>query len=278
MSSEFEIVQAQKPAPKLKAGYHHFTRSATYGFWLALPLVLAYEVLIRWVNRGMSGGGVRISSEVWIKNMPAEMPVGRWLQALLLDWGITAEIGMVIVILLVGIGIHLWERRKQISMKPGYGAGIVLESAVYAIAVAYFVSFLTLSMLQTGTGVTGQATGDTSLLQQFTLSLGAGIYEELLFRVLLTGGLYLLLKLFMPRVGAYLIAAVVGALLFSWMHYTGPLGDEFTLASFSFRALFGLVLNALFLVRGFAVAAWTHALYDVYVVTGAFSLLNSALS
>ncbi|HEX7069526.1 MAG TPA: CPBP family glutamic-type intramembrane protease, partial [Rhodothermales bacterium] len=61
--------------------------------------------------------------------------------------------------------------------------------------------------------------------------------------------------------------SLIGAIIFSAVHYTGPLGDPFTLSSFTFRFLFGLALNVLFLWRGFGVAAWTHALYDVFVVT-----------
>ena len=67
---------------------------------------------------------------------------------------------------------------------------------------------------------------------------------------------------------AYIIAAVVGAVVFSAVHHIGAFGDPFTLPVFTFRFLFGLALNAVFLLRGFALAAWTHALYDVLVVTG----------
>ncbi|MEM6619616.1 MAG: hypothetical protein AAF631_09965, partial [Pseudomonadota bacterium] len=35
-------------------------------------------------------------------------------------------------------------------------------------------------------------------------------------------------------------------------------GDPFTRHVFTFRFLFGLALNAVFLWRGFALAAWTH--------------------
>jgi membrane protease YdiL (CAAX protease family) len=69
------------------------------------------------------------------------------------------------------------------------------------------------------------------------------------------------------RNAAYAVAAVVGALLFSAVHYIGAFGDPFTLPSFTFRFLFGLALNGLYLVRGFGIAAWTHALYDVMVVS-----------
>jgi hypothetical protein len=66
------------------------------------------------------------------------------------------------------------------------------------------------------------------------------------------------------------LAAVVGAAVFSVVHYVGTFGDVFTPASFTFRFFFGLALNGLFLWRGFGVAAWTHALYDVMLVLGGF--------
>ena len=104
---------------------------------------------------------------------------------------------------------------------------------------------------------------------QLALSIGAGLYEELLFRVLLVGGLALILRqLLRTSTMAYVVAAVVGAVLFSAVHYVGALGDPFAWTSFTFRFVFGLLLNVLFLWRGFGVAAWTHALYDVMLVVG----------
>jgi hypothetical protein len=44
------------------------------------------------------------------------------------------------------------------------------------------------------------------------------------------------------------------------------LGDDFELSSFVFRTVCGLVLTAIFAIRGFAPAVWTHALYDVWVM------------
>ena len=99
---------------------------------------------------------------------------------------------------------------------------------------------------------------------QLVVSLGAGIYEELLFRVLLVSGIAGLgLLLGWHRSVALLVAIVVSALIFSGFHYLGPLGDELTLPSFTFRAIAGLLFSGLYAVRGFGIAAWTHALYDV---------------
>ena len=58
---------------------------------------------------------------------------------------------------------------------------------------------------------------------------------------------------------------MVGALIFSAFHYIGPMGDTLEVGSFVFRTVAGLLLSGLFLVRGFGIAAWTHALYDVFL-------------
>ena len=58
-------------------------------------------------------------------------------------------------------------------------------------------------------------------------------------------------------------AVVLSALIFSGFHYIGPYGDAFTTPSFTFRAIAGLLLSGLYVTRGFGIAAWTHALYDV---------------
>jgi hypothetical protein len=64
-------------------------------------------------------------------------------------------------------------------------------------------------------------------------------------------------------------AAVLGAVIFSAFHYIGPYGDAFQLQSFVFRMLSGLAFSALYLLRGFGITAWTHALYDAFLLLGA---------
>jgi hypothetical protein len=100
------------------------------------------------------------------------------------------------------------------------------------------------------------------------LSLGAGLYEELLFRVLLVPVLAWAARATLGTSAAVASAlAVLGsALIFSAFHYIGPSGDPFTLASFAFRAIAGVWFSAVFVWRGFGIAAWTHALYDIGVL------------
>ncbi len=243
----------------LKPSYWRVTRSATYGFISALPLFLLYEVMIVAANRS-TGSSVRVGADVWIKQLLGAL-------------GTYGAFALGLVVCAIGFGILLRERRNRLPLKLDFFLRMVGESAVYAVFVGLLIAMVVGKMMMMIPVVSPQET--ISLFTQLALSIGAGLYEELVFRVVLVGGLFWLLQLLpLPDKAAYVTAAVVGALLFSWVHYIGSLGDVFTVSSFLFRFLFGLALNAIFLVRGFGVAAWTHALYDVFVVTGLFRLFS----
>ena len=244
------------PAP---AGYRAATRTATYGFLAALPLFVLYEVGILLANGGQIQQ-IRVGADVWLKTLLAAL-------------GGTGWMALGAVVLLAGAAVLWAERKRRPPLRARYFGWIVAESLVYAVVLAFVVGG-TVGLLFGVWATPANALAQLARLPlglQLALSIGAGLYEELVFRVLLVGGLFLVARRFMPEGWqAYAVAAVVGAFLFSLVHYVGTFGDPFTLPSFTFRFLFGLALNGVFLVRGFAVAAWTHALYDVLVVVGAF--------
>jgi membrane protease YdiL (CAAX protease family) len=61
-------------------------------------------------------------------------------------------------------------------------------------------------------------------------------------------------------------AFVVSSLLFAGYHHVGPGGEPFESTVFAFRFVAGCILAGLFAARGFAVAVWTHVIYDVICV------------
>jgi membrane protease YdiL (CAAX protease family) len=236
------------PARSELRGYHRATRTATYGFLAALPLLVMYEVAILFVGRG-----IRVGADVWMKTLLAVLGPTGW-----------AAIGVTVMV--AGLVILWYERHRRPPLRARYFGWLLGESLVYAVVLAFLVSGVVGILFMTASPLAQLHT--LPLPTQLALSLGAGLYEELVFRVILVGGLFLLTRLLMKdRRHAYLVSALVGAGIFSWVHYIGPFGDPFTVASFTFRFLFGLALNGVFLLRGFAAAAWTHALYDVLVVT-----------
>ena len=292
-------MEPTEPSSGLDA-YHRATSTATYGVLAAAPLLLLYETLILVTGR-TAFGSVRVGADVWVKRLLGSL-------------GVTGGLALGMAALALGAAVVVWERRRGIQppLKARWFGWLVAESLVYAVLLAALVGGAV------GALVGFQAEPAMALLQpafglgtKLALSLGAGLYEELVFRVVLVGGLAWGLRRVMGggrgtasgggwasggdaspkrlyggdgggngggengggRAAAYAVAAVVGALVFSWVHYVGAFGDAFTVGSFLFRFGVGLCLNAVFLVRGFGCAAWTHALYDVLVVTGLLGLV-----
>jgi hypothetical protein len=173
---------------------------------------------------------------------------------ILIYWGITLAIGagLVAVFALLGKG-QVFETHRFVM--------IALEGIAYAF-VMRLCAVRAVGSLPLAAGIDPQTVG-------IVMSLGAGFYEELVFRVILFGGGVLALKIFfgtLPRMGLTVAWAVVTAVAFSGWHYVGPFGDDWNLRTFVFRAICGLVLTAIFAFRGFAAAVWTHALYDVWAL------------
>jgi len=103
-----------------------------------------------------------------------------------------------------------------------------------------------------------------SLLEQLALTVGAGIYEELVFRLVLISAVIIvgvdLLKLRQPAVA--FAAICLSALTFS-AHHHPPIGAEpFRAMAFLFRTLAGAYLATIFWYRGYGPAAGCHAAYN----------------
>lgn len=150
------------------------------------------------------------------------------------------------------------------------------ESAVYAFlmataARAAVAHTLAATRALSASHTLAAAGGGIDPLSAVILSSGAGFYEELAFRVILFGGLAWGVHKIAKSTGGKILGEVgvafFAAACFSAIHYVGSLGDAFTLSSFVFRLVCGLALTAVFRFRGFAAAVWTHALYDVAVMT-----------
>ena len=104
--------------------------------------------------------------------------------------------------------------------------------------------------------------------ETFFRSVGAGLYEELVFRLFLLSLLYFLLALALafhdvPRLFAGGGAVVLSGVLFALAHHLGAGGDPLSARVLVFRSIMGVLLGLLFVFRGFGVVVYTHAWYDI---------------
>lgn len=235
--------------------YWRAAREPRYSLTFALPLLLLYEGLAAFASPA-AFAGVRNGADVLLKTMFLALGGRNGLVAF----------GLLLVGACVALVIRDL-RRHPGPLSPRVLGGMMVESVGYAAVFGLVAAMLTTVLLRPLLAI---AQGSAAPLERFPLStqlvvsLGAGVYEELLFRVLLVSGLAAAgTALLWRRSVANGVAIVLSALIFSAFHYIGPYGDQLTLGTFTFRVIAGLMFSGLYVARGFGITAWTHALYDV---------------
>jgi hypothetical protein len=159
---------------------------------------------------------------------------------------------------------HLF-RRDPWTIHAGATMGMTLESL-----------FLAFPLLALGTLIRTYLplyAPSNSLAGGVVLAVGAGVYEELVFRLIALTLLNILTMdlLRLKKRPAYLLIVVASSILFASYHYWSPQSGAFRWSDFTFRTLSGAYFGVLFITRGFGITAGTHASYDLY-----FFLLRSA--
>jgi membrane protease YdiL (CAAX protease family) len=233
----------------LQPTYFRLSRSPHYSLVFAIPLLIAYEGFALFLNHS-DLYGIRNSADVFLKLCLAYVGIHGF-------FGFGAAMVVALILFrVVGGGPFLG------SIRFGVLTWMLVESLVYSLVFGAAVG----------------AIGHVLLAQPFPLgrsaqilvSLGAGIYEEFVFRVLLLGALVFCLHrlLRLQQRLAYGVAAVLGAILFSAFHYIGPFADPLQLPSFVFRFVAGLILTGLYFARGYGITAYTHSFYDLWIAFG----------
>ena len=151
------------------------------------------------------------------------------------------------------------------SFNPRAFVPVLLESTFYALTMGTLILFVMREFI--GVAPSLAVGGRLDPVSVLVISAGAGLHEELVFRVGGMGGLAWLLAGLMGEKQAWIAALIVSSLAFSIAHHVGPAGEAFTAAAFVYRVLAGVFFALVYQVRGFAVAAYTHFLYDVYVLS-----------
>jgi hypothetical protein len=240
----------------LTGGYLGATRHPWPCLLFVLPLLLVYEACVLELG-GAHPEMVRNGADNWLRVALAAGGAGyTWLPPVVL-----------------ALIFAVWSRLRW-SDRPGdlteVLSGMALESVAFALGL-WAISRL-LPQLLVRWGVT-LAAGSQSEVGAGTVRLvsylGAGIYEEALFRLILYSTLRSMLRFVgLPFLAAAVVAATASAAIFSAAHHIGPYGQAYSNYVFLFRLAAGVYFAALYQFRGFGIAVGAHACYNVMISVG----------
>jgi membrane protease YdiL (CAAX protease family) len=232
-----------------------------------LPLLLIYEVGLYLAGPGQQPELLRNGADAWLRMGLAHC-------------GLKATYWAPTLLIAVLVLWSIWRRGDRPNDFLSVWLGMAVESAGFALAL-WALSRAMWPMLE-GLGIkltivadyASSAAGGAAqanklaspAVRQVISFIGAGIYEETLFRLLVFSGLQWVFRLAdFPWPVNGVLAALASSLLFAAAHNLGPNGEVFNGMVFLFRSLAGLYFTLLYYFRGFGIAVGAHAGYDVLV-------------
>jgi hypothetical protein len=254
-----------KRAPKVKENYWTESSRPLYALLFLLPLITLYEVGIAYFNSATSQLQVRNAADVLLRQAASGLGMMALFEKAGLDQGFIWFMlsGLIVVLTLV---VWQFAVKSSWTVKPGYIGLMWFESCFFGllmVGVLMGIHVLSRPELSNPDNIRSMPTG-----AGLTLSVGAGIFEEYLFRLAGMGLVFLFLRrvVEVSAAAAYITSAVLTAVVFAAFHLAGPFGESFDAARFLLRTCSGLFFASLFAVRGFGVTAGAHAAYDAIVV------------
>ena len=276
--------------------YLERTARPIYAIVFLLPFIIFYELGTFGFNTDvLNQSQIRVVAFVWLQNLLESLGFG----------GKFAWVAPPLAVIVILLAMQITSR-KQWRLWLGDLLPMAVECVLLAVPLIVLTLFLTSSSeaesnasrfeynpihIQTGeplscssvaqnspasltehTGINGQ---EQPLLANIITGIGAGIYEELVFRLILICILMLLLQdvLGLSHTNSIVLSVLISAALFSAHHHIDFISgqpnivDPFNWTRFAFRTMAGIYFAILFAFRGFGITAGTHAFYNIIAVS-----------
>jgi len=216
--------------------YWRESRGLAVGYLFLVPLLALYQIGVAFDPGARNGAGY-ILDRVFLR------------------FGASGVLILNLVLIAL-IFLALARLPKGALGRPGLYAVMFLESTAFALLLLVSGRFVYANLLSL-----------SPFLRDIVASAGAGVYEEVLFRLLALGGLLWILRegIDLPMLIAFPSALVVSSALFSQAHHSIG-GEPFVLKVFWYRAGMGAALGCIYFARGLGIAVYSHALYNVLLV------------
>lgn len=250
------LEKSSKRSPGAKAGYWFESARPLAGLVFVAPMLIFYELGVLLLDHH----AIRNAADVWLRQILDLLGFSQYFLLPILTCGL----------------LLAWHHLKHQPWRLNWSVlyGMLLESLVFGFALVLVAGWLSAAIPTCAANA-----GDMgSSLPKMVGYVGAGIYEELLFRLMLLSAAVGLLRLSgLSLRWSTVTGIIVISLLFSAAHYQIDIpfagyrfattyGEAFAWDSFCFRFLAGVGFSVLFVFRGFGIAAGTHAAYDLFTL------------
>ena len=276
--------------------YLERTSRPIYAIVFLLPFIIFYEVGTFGINTDiLNQSQIRVVAFVWMQNLLESVGFG----------GKFAWVAPPVAVVVILVAMQITSR-KQWRLWLGDIVPMAVECVLLAVPLIVLTLFLTSSKgaesnigrfensairiqtevptncssvannhLSSTAGETDRNEPNRAMLTNIVTGIGAGIYEELVFRLILICILMLLLQdvLRLNHTNSIVLSVLISAALFSAHHhidfFSGQpnAADPFNLTRFAFRTMAGIYFAVLFAIRGFGITAGTHAFYNIIAVS-----------
>ncbi len=265
--------------------YFDRTSRPVYALVFLLPFIIFYELGTIFINTDvLSQTQVRVVAFVWLQDFLEYLGF-----AAKLAWAAPAIAVVVILLALQIVSRKKWQFAFGdlapmaieciLLATPLIMLSLVLNSSVNQQKDAHQFSASPVTAPAAITYCSTAVTSNTvaadaakpGILANIVTGIGAGIYEELIFRLILICALMILFQDFLQleQTNAIILAVLISAALFSAHHHIiflhGQFGRStpFNWTEFIFRTVAGVYFAFLFAIRGFGITAGSHAFYDI---------------
>ncbi len=264
--------EVREPTPARRMSYWIISRQPLQMLIFLLPLIIAYEIaLVTVLNRDgvpitniahqqlielLEGFAVPARDALFFGGLIIVVVLLFWHLFTRAPWRVSGQalLGMILEsIVLTAPLVILWQLISQFGIPDRVDAAI--EGEMLA------------ALARTPAQLPSQAFAELTKLQQLTIAIGAGLYEELIFRMVLIAAVHLILVdlLKTPQVLAIIIAVVLSAIAFAWYHPTVGMTTETESLVITFYFLAGVYFAGVYVIRGFGIVVGVHAAYDCFV-------------
>jgi membrane protease YdiL (CAAX protease family) len=245
------------PGKRVQLRYLELSRRPLHMLVFLLPLVVLYE----------AGSNIYLANAAQgtVETIRAHSILLGFFQ----DFGIVGRFLPALAMVAVLLTWHIL-RDDRWKVRPLVLGGLVVESLVWTIPLVVLIAIV--QSTGSAAGARMAAAGLEPIIgmpweARLTISIGAGLYEELLFRMIGIAALHLVLVdlVRLPDRWGTGLAVFASAAAFVVYHDIGLAGQIDLLRALALMCA-GVYFGVIYLTRGFAVVVGVHALYDIFVL------------